>query len=140
VDDDKPQKGLPPVSVRIVAMGELTLHLISSDELNALERGSPTKAMATLANSLLSVAGSLVGSLLLSGPPPVGYRFTIFAILVFGCLVIGLVLLILSQRFKKDDSEVIKRIRSRAGGPTGPQIAAQSPVVEIVDEADEESH
>ena len=137
MDDDKLQKGLPPIAVRIVAMGELTVYMVSEDDLSAIERGSPSTTMATLANSLLCLGGGFVGSLLLSGPPQSIYNFSVFTILTSVCFIVGLVLLILSRRYKEDRDDVIKRIRSRASVPTGPQITAQSAVVDIVDE---ESH
>jgi hypothetical protein len=62
VDDDQLQKGLSPVAVRIVAMGELTVYMVSEQDLNAIERGSPATTMVSLANSLLSVTAGLLGS------------------------------------------------------------------------------
>lgn len=115
-------------------MGELTVYMVSEQDLNAIERGSPATTMVALANTLLSAGVGLLGSLLLSGPPHSIYSFSIFVILISVCFVAGFVLLILSRRFKKDPSDVIKRIRAGRGTPKGPAITTQSVVVDLVDE------
>jgi hypothetical protein len=78
MEDDQLQKGFPPVAVRIVGMGDLTAYVVYEHDLNAIERGSPATTMVTLANTLLSIGVSLLGSLLLTGTPRSIYSFNIF--------------------------------------------------------------
>ncbi len=134
MEDDQLRKGTPPVSVRIVAMGELTVYMISEQDLDAIERGSPSSTMFSLANTLLSVAVSLLGSLLLSGPPTSLHSFNIFTILITVCSIVGVVLFVLSRHFKNDSAAVIARIRSGKNAPKGPPITTQSLVVDVLDE------
>jgi hypothetical protein len=137
LDDDQLQKGTPPVRVEIIAMGTLRLYMVSDEELSAIERGSPGTEMAVMGNTLLSLFGGSLMSYLLGAAPTDIHKFIIFVILmsVFG--VAGAVLLILSRRYSKDTSDVIRRIRSRDCAPTGPKVVQNSMVIDVVDE---ESH
>lgn len=135
MEDNQLQKGFPPVSVRLVGMGELTVYMVYEHELAAIERGSPATTMVSLAISLLSIAAGLLGSLMLSGAPVSIYRFIIFSVLLTLCSITGVVLLILSRRFRREPSDIIKCIRARKEVPTGPVVMAQ-----VVDSEDEETH
>jgi hypothetical protein len=137
VEDDQLQKGFPPVAVRIVAMGELTVYMVSDQDLTAIERGSPASTMAGLANTLFSITAGLLGSLLLAGAPQSIYSFTVFTVLMSVCFVGGAILLILSRRYKSEQSAVIKRIRAGKGVPKAPPIEAQQI---MADPTDEETH
>jgi hypothetical protein len=134
VDENKQTEGLPAAAfdVRYVGMGELVIYYVSDEQLRAIEAGSPATTMFTLAIALLSIwIGSLV-TLLLSAPSPSVYRFDI----VIGVLLVsffgGIILLILWSRYKRDPSDVIKRIRSRASLP-------MAPVIQVAPESEEET-
>jgi hypothetical protein len=137
LDDHQLQKGFPSaVPARFIAMGELTVFLVSEEDLKAIERGSPGTTMANIANTLLSVAAGLLGSLLLSGPPQSVFRFCVFTILISLSSLGGVVLLILSRCFKSDRSDTIAEIRARKNAPKGKAIQAPPVVADTTEGED----
>jgi hypothetical protein len=120
MDELKPQEVLPAVNIRYVGIGQLTLYLVSDDELLVIERGGPATTFLNLAIAFLSLgAGSLVALMLTSLPTSV-YKFTVVIVLTVVSIFSGVVMLVLWWRFRKDASNVIARIRARgipsAGG------------------------
>ena len=105
---------MPAVQIRYVGIGQLTLYLISEDELRMIESGGPSATLLNLAIGFLFLASGLLGSLLLSEPAKSIYEFNIFIILLVCSFIAGVVLLIVWFRFRKDAAETIKRIRKRA--------------------------
>ena len=103
---------VPYAEVRYVAMGQLTIYLVSEDELRMIEIGGPSSTFLNLAIFFLSVAASFFVSLFLSQPTSV-YKFSAMVIVTTGCAIAGLVLSILWIRSSKGASNVIKQIRAR---------------------------
>ena len=123
MDEQQPQEMMPAVDIRYVGIGQLTLFLISEDELRMIESGGPSATYLNLAIGFLSVGGGTVGSLLLSGTPTASiYRFIIAVGIAIATLVAGFILLILWIRSSKDASNAIKRIRARAIQSAGAKV------------------
>jgi hypothetical protein len=112
VMDEQPRQMVPYAEVRYVAMGQLTIYLVSEDELRMIEIGGPSSTFLNLAIFFLSVAASFFVSLFLSQPTSV-YKFSAMVIVTTGCAIAGLVLSILWIRSSKGASNVIKQIRAR---------------------------
>jgi hypothetical protein len=110
----QPSQAMPAVQIRYVGIGQLTLYLVSEDELRMIETGGPSATLLNLAVGFLFLAAGLLGSLLLSEPSKSLYKFNVFVILLVCSFIAGGVLLIVWSRFRKDASETTKRIRKRA--------------------------
>ena len=144
MDDDQLQlrKPIPPVTVRVIGAGEVSVFMVREDELNEIERGSPGSLMAGIANTLLSLFGGGLISFFLGTVPTDIYRFTALMAFTGVFFTVGIVLAILSWRHRKDTSDVIRRIRDRAKTQAGPQVTPhQLPQANmVIDVPDEESH
>ena len=108
---DNPMVPLP--NIRYVGIGQLTIYLVSEEELRMIESGGPSATYLNLAIGFLSVGSGIGASLLLSGTPASIYRFVVVIVAAIGSLIAGFVLLVLWLRSSKDASNTIKRIRSR---------------------------
>ena len=113
MDDANSKQPVPTTSIRYVGIGELTVYLVSDDELRMIESGGPSSTYLNLAIFFLSVGASFGASLLLSAPASI-HRFIIVAALTIGSLIAGSILLALWFRSRLDASNVISRIRDRA--------------------------
>jgi hypothetical protein len=92
------RQGMSPYAeIRYVAMGEITIYLVSEDELRLIEQGEPSSTYLNLAILFLSVGASFLASLLLSEPKSIK-RFIVVIVITVGCLIAGFVLLILWRR------------------------------------------
>jgi|ERR1019366_5111806 uncharacterized protein YhhL (DUF1145 family) len=129
MDEQKPQEMVPAVNIRYVGIGQLTLFLVSEDELSLIESGGPAKTLLNLAIALLSVGAGSVVALLLSEPPKEIHKFIIVIVLTVVCLVGGFVLLVLWGRFRRDASDAIRRIRLRGIPSVGAKVM-EGPSVE----------
>ena len=105
---------MPAVQIRYVGIGQLTVYLVSEDELRMIESGGPSATLLNLAVGFLFLAGGLLGSVLLSEPSKSIYKFSVFVILLVCSFITGVVLLIMWCRFRRDAAETIRRIRRRA--------------------------
>jgi hypothetical protein len=105
---------MPAVQIRYVGIGQLTLYVVSEDELRMLESGGPSATLLNLAIGFFFLASGLFGTLMLSEPSRSIYKFTVFIVLLVSSLFAGVVLLIVWTHFRKDASEAIERIRKRA--------------------------
>src|ERR1019366_6584439 len=76
---------VPPASIRYVGIGELTVYLVSDDELRMIESGGPSSTYLNLAIFFLSVGASFAASLLLSTPSSI-HRFIVVTGLTIGSL------------------------------------------------------
>jgi len=129
VDDQKPMEMVPAVSIRYVGIGQLTVFFVSEDELRLIEAGSPAATCLNLGIAFSSVGiGSLI-SLLLSEPSKSLHKFVVVVVITVISLIVGLVLLVIWTRLRKQASEVIDRIRSRAIPSAGGSVM-DTPVVE----------
>jgi hypothetical protein len=113
MDDANSKQPVPTTSIRYVGIGELTVYLVSDDELRMIESGGPSSTYLNLAIFFLSVGASFGASLLLSAPASI-HRFIVVAALTIGSLIAGSILLALWFRSRLDASNVISRIRGRA--------------------------
>jgi hypothetical protein len=120
--------GPPTPSIRFVGFGQLTIYLVSDEELRLIESGGPSATYLNLAIGLLSVGVGIVASLLLAGTPTSIYRFTVVVVIAVGALIAGFILLVLWKRSAKDAATTIRRIRARgaAGGPGSSTIIDNS--------------
>ena len=111
-DENQQQKMTPYAQIRYVGMGEITIYLVSEDELRLIERGGPSSTYLNLAILFLSIGASFLASLLLSEPKSIK-RFIVVIVVTVGCLIAGFVLLILWRRSARDKADTIRRIRAR---------------------------
>jgi hypothetical protein len=114
-EENAPQM-VPYVQVRYVGMGEITIYLVSEDELRMLETGGPSSTYLNLAIFFLSVGASFLASLLLSEPKSIK-RFIVVVALTVGSLIAGFVLLLVWRRSSKDATNTIQGIRARRVSP-----------------------
>jgi hypothetical protein len=115
-------QAMPAVEIRYIGISQLTLYIISEDELRMIESGGPSATLLNLGIGFFFMAGGLLGSLLLSDTSKSIYKFSVFVILLVCSFIAGAVLLILWLRFRKDASETIKRIRKRAVSSAGAAV------------------
>jgi hypothetical protein len=124
--DDRMRQGMSPYAeIRYVAMGEITIYLVSEDELRLIEQGEPSSTYLNLAILFLSVGASFLASLLLSEPKSIK-RFIVVIVITVGCLIAGFVLLILWRRFARNKADTIKRIRARRISPSSGNVVEAS--------------
>ena len=114
-EENAPQM-VPYVQVRYVGMGEITIYLVSEDELRMIEAGGPSSTYLNLAIFFLSVGASFLASLLLSEPKSIK-RFIVVVALTVGSLIAGFVLLLVWRRSSKDATNTIQGIRARRVSP-----------------------
>lgn len=113
MDEEKPKHMVPYTEIRYVGMGEITIYLVSDDELRMLERGGPASTYLNLAIFFLSMGASFLASLLLSQPKSIG-RFIIVIALTVGCSIAGVVLGVVWRRSSRDAADTVQRIRARS--------------------------
>ncbi len=113
---------MPAVEIRYVGIGQLTLYIISEDELRMIETGGPSATLLNFAVGFLFLSAGLLGSLMLTEQPKSIYKFNVFVILLVASCITGLILLVLWSRFRKDASKTIDRIRERALRSAGATI------------------
>jgi len=111
---------IPYTEIRYVGMGEITIYLVSDDELRLLERGGISSTFLNLAIFFMSIAASFFASLLLS-PPPSLRTFVVMVVLTISTAIAGLVLIFLWRRSSGDVTDTIRRIRARRV-PSGGEI------------------
>lgn len=120
---------VPAVSIRYVGIGQLTVFFVSEDELRLIESGSPAATCLNLGIAFLSIGtGSLI-SLLLSEPSKSLHKFVVVVAITVISLIAGFILLVIWTRLRKQASEVIDRIRSRAIPSAGGAVM-DAPVVD----------
>ena len=112
MDQSTSQHMVPSTRVRYIGIGELTVYLISEDELSMLERGSPSSTYLNLAIFFLSIGLTFLGSYTLSDPVSIK-AFVVIVAAICGSLIAGSILLVLWMRSAKDASSVARRIRAR---------------------------
>ena len=109
---------IPYTEIRYVGMGEITIYLVSDDELRLLERGGVSSTFLNLAIFFMSIAASFFASLLLS-PPPSIKKFLVMVVLTVSTAIAGLVLIVLWRRSSRDVLDTVRRIRARRVPPGG---------------------
>jgi hypothetical protein len=105
---------LPATTIRYIGIGQLTVFLVSEDELRLLEGGGAASTCLNLGIGFSSIGlGSLV-SLLLNEPSKSLYNFVAVLVITVITVIAGFVLLVIWSRLRKHTAEAIGRIRSRA--------------------------
>lgn len=125
MDKQKSEQIVPSVGIRYVGFGQLTVYLVSEDELRLIETGGPSSTYLNLAILFLSAGASFFASLVVS-PPSGIHSFTVMTVLTVASLIAGTVLLVLWRRSSKVASAVIHRIRARGTPPSQATIIETS--------------
>ncbi len=108
---DGPSSDLSPI-IRIAPLGELRLYVISEDELNEFENGSPASLQLNFALALLASGISFLIALLSTNFDSIK-TFAVFVILSVVFLLVGAILLANWHRLRKSSKGLAKRIRDR---------------------------
>ena len=116
VNPQDAQPLIPYAEIRYVGIGEITIYLVSDDELRVLERGGPSSTLLNLAIFFASTSASFLSSLIMS-PPPSIRTFIIMVALTTTTGVAGAVLTFLWKRSSRDVADTINRIRARSVPP-----------------------
>lgn len=99
-------------AIRRARLDNLTIYEISEGELQTIERGSPDSICLTFSVSLLSVAISLLGSIMLTDIKSPVVLFSFIAIVVVG-FVVGIILLIIWKKSSNSVAECVASIKRR---------------------------
>jgi hypothetical protein len=126
VNPKEAQPLIPYTEIHYVGMGEITIFLVSDDELRLLERGGTSSTFLNLAIFFTSTAASFFASLLLS-PPPSVRTFVVMVVLTTSTAIAGVVLIFLWRRSSRDVTDTIRRIRARRL-PSGGEVVEGTPI------------
>ncbi len=99
-------------AIRRARLDNLTIYEISEGELEIIERGSPDSIYLTISVALLTLAASLLGSLVLTEVKSNVTLFLFIAMIVVG-FVVGVILLILWRRSSSSVAICVLAIRKR---------------------------
>ena len=107
------------IRVRRAEVDSICIYDVTEDELETLEKGSPSSLYLNFSLFLISAALSFLVSLLFTeiAAPEV---FTVFVIITVIGFVIGIILLILWFRDFKSSTSIGKRIRNRLKADSSP--------------------
>lgn len=97
--------------VRRGRVDSLVVYEVTENELETLERGSPSSLMLNL--SLFCLSGGLTGLTALATATLVGLAQTTFVVVTVFGLGVGAILLLLWFKYKEDVSAVSKKVRGR---------------------------
>lgn len=107
------------IKVRRAEMDSICIYDVTEDELEILEKGSPSSLYLNFSLFLLSAAISFLASLIFTEIPSTKV-FTVFAIITVVGFVLGLILLIFWYRDFRSSTSVAKRIKDRLKAETSP--------------------
>lgn len=99
-------------AIRRARLDNLTIYEVSEGELEIIERGSPDSIYLTISVALLTLATSLLGSLLLTDIKSTTTLLTFIVVVVVG-YVVGGILLILWKRSSSSVAVCVAAIRRR---------------------------
>lgn len=121
MNDDLPQIPERNVlrAIRIAPLGELRLWVISEQELNEAEQGSPSSLYLNFALFLIGAGLSFLVSLIATEITSIK-TFTVFVVVAVVFLIVGLLLLALWYRMHRSTKTLAQRIRERM--PPAPGI------------------
>lgn len=105
--------GEKPIRVRRGRVDSVDLYEIKDNELNLLEKGSPTDLYLNFAIFLLSIAFSAMAVLFTTKDYRYPIAETVFVVILVVGLLVGALLLILWKRGKGDVAATISDIRKR---------------------------
>lgn len=106
-------------AVRVAPLGELRLFVISEEELNAAEQGSPASLYLNFALALISSGLSFLTTLLVADISSIR-TFAVFVILAVVFLLVGTILFAMWCRSRRGMKSLFQRIRERM--PPSPGI------------------
>jgi hypothetical protein len=112
------QKGIVP-AIRVAPLGELRVYVISEEELNEIEQGSPASLYLNFALALLASGLSFLATLLATRIES-NRTFTVFVVLAVLFLLAGLFLFASWFRTHRSSKSLARRIRDRM--PPAPGI------------------
>lgn len=116
-----PEPSLLP-AIRVAPLGELRAYVISEEELNELENGSPASQNLNFSLALLASGFSFLTTLLTTEISSVR-TFAVFVVVTAVFLVAGVVLLASWFRLRKSSQGLAQRIRDRMPPPPGIPLA-----------------
>jgi hypothetical protein len=99
--------------VRRGRVDSVNLYEVKENELDILEKGSPTSIYLNFAIFLLSIAFSSIAALCTTTTFKYAIVQTIFVVVAVVGILIGVLLILLWNRGRKNISDVIKTIRDR---------------------------
>jgi hypothetical protein len=105
-------------AVRVAPLGELRVYVISEEELNELENGSPASQSLNFALALLASGLSFFATLMTTEISSLK-TFSVFVILTVVFLVVGIILFASWYRLRKSSQGLAQRIRDRMPPPPG---------------------
>jgi hypothetical protein len=105
-------------AVRVAPLGELRVYIISEEELNELENGSPAAQNLNFSLALLASGLSFLTTLLTTDIASVK-TFAVFVILTSVFLLVGFILFASWYRLRKSSQGLAQRIRDRMPPPAG---------------------
>lgn len=105
-------------AVRLAPLGELRAYMISEEELNELERGSPATLYMNFGLPLIFSGLSFLATLLATPIPSIRV-FTVFVVVAVVFLLAGFILLGIWLRHRSSSKHLAKRIRERMPRASG---------------------
>lgn len=115
--------------VRVAPLGELRAYTISEHELEKLEQGSPVSDLLTIGLCLISVAVTLLATLLSAPLPDKTFMLFFCALLIFG--LVGAICTFLGWRGRISTRELARQIRARMpDAPSVEEAPSDSPSLE----------
>jgi hypothetical protein len=116
-----PEPSLLP-AIRVAPLGELRAYVISEEELNELENGSPASQNLNFSLTLLASGLSFLTTLLTTEISSVK-TFAVFVVVTVVFLVVGVILFASWYRLRKSSQGLAQRIRDRMPPPPGIPLA-----------------
>jgi hypothetical protein len=115
--DENSRTSIVP-AIRIAPLGELRLWIISEQELNEAEQGSPSSLYLNFALLLIGSGVSFFVTLLVTEIPSVR-TFTVIVVLTVVFLLVGILLFAIWYRKHRTTRSLAQRIRERMPPPPG---------------------
>lgn len=106
-------------AIRVAPLGELRVYIISEEELNAAEQGSPASLYLNFALALIASGLSFLATLLATDISSIK-TFTVFVVLTVLFLLVGTILFIVWYKSHRAMKRLTQRIRERM--PPAPGI------------------
>lgn len=100
------------IQVTRARLGSITLYDVTEEELEIIERGSPSSNYLNFSIALLSFAGSFCITLFTTKIEDIR-TFTVFVVITVVSAIVGFFLLFMWWRTNRSSKDVFKRIRSR---------------------------
>lgn len=115
----KDEGRLPLPVVRVAPLGELRAFTISEHELDRLSRGTVFSDLLTISYVLLSIAATILVTLLSTSLPQLNFIIFICALLIF--TISGGISFIIGWRLRENIQALVSEIKGRMPTPAGIQ-------------------